>query len=1123
MVHRAFLTDFSSEPAQKLEGEGVGTRDAAVALQKPAADEESRCAAATDAVAADPSQGACVSRSVASLLTVWQAQRSSIPGGGAAAVLETEEQWFVLFEALRTGRKHAKRSLRLGDGALLESFVSAMASEGKSEMLKCSLLVCLQENSVLFLEHDTKNMERVCALLSKMLDAGSAGLAVQCQILVTVTCLLCELSVAARQQRLFEGFVELLLGTISRANAHHDAVLRAAACECLRELEMLYPGLFHQLVGNFAVFGQTEMSFAHASYVSLLLASLTHAVQHARATRFARFSRKGSNLAPRGLPQQPPATATTTAAAAAQGQGQGSQLLLPRPMIPFAIPLDAASSGSSGGGGGGGGSGGAADELDVSFGSAPTGGLSFSMSSVSASSSSSSLLFSPIPMPVDAGDNAALAVPESVVQEIRKCVSLLAAESAAVLCSSQLFQFVHAVLDLQRVAGGEAVPNELLRQSFFRLLDFGSPLLLQALLRIRLLHPALFEDSDVVDDAHIMRKLLACAHDPAVAWEMQSAALRLLQEFGQCCSAAAYHALWPELWPSVFDSYPVTAAKLRALVSAFAPPARPSPPGLLAALSSLAEFRGRPASSSLARAVFATLRLVLGRLPEQFDAVYRFLLDLLVYSPQFLANLTESLDPESAVTEQLLTNFNQLLCGLECAKLRDYVPLAELVCRVPSIDATLLLDRALAFLHAAGFEAHVAELSVDERWRFGNALLQLYRAALVVQSPARLTVWEFVCQGLFVLSQRFPDVEVRDRAHFMHHLSTHLEPRAVADLLVSAESASSQVTSDAADLFSGSSALKIPAPVAIARPFLCFERVASGGAASVAERWSWEQVCAAEDEGATDADVEAFLGAHPPAESEPLSVRLRLRFLTPAELEGAERRQERKAKGGSGGSSNARGKKKRAEDPPPPACILGATVAFAPHAHVRPTEAVEVAALRAGAAHELVVRVVVRVPLPAALRSDVEFSFVPVVPSDGWLRCVVARAPLRKVRLDLEDLFAELPDNGARCVTLGLARRLFAVLWERKGFAVAESVKRLAGPRPRLESLLLGRLRRFVVAWTSGGAMARVLIFLPPGSHLLLEVRFGAESTVVWIKTDLWQLVEAAELFLESVVCDAKQ
>ncbi len=82
--------------------------------------------------------------------------KKSSNGGGA---IETEEQWFLLFESFRTGRKNAKRSLKLGDGQLLESFVNTMASG--SDILKCSLLVFLQENSVLFLEHETKNMERV--------------------------------------------------------------------------------------------------------------------------------------------------------------------------------------------------------------------------------------------------------------------------------------------------------------------------------------------------------------------------------------------------------------------------------------------------------------------------------------------------------------------------------------------------------------------------------------------------------------------------------------------------------------------------------------------------------------------------------------------------------------------------------------------------------------------------------------------------------------------------------------------------------------------------------------------------------------------------------------------------
>jgi hypothetical protein len=62
--------------------------------------------------------------------------------------------------------------------------VSSMASEAKSEVLKCSLLICLQENCDCFLENDTKNMERVCALLSKMLEAGEPILIFQRKILI---------------------------------------------------------------------------------------------------------------------------------------------------------------------------------------------------------------------------------------------------------------------------------------------------------------------------------------------------------------------------------------------------------------------------------------------------------------------------------------------------------------------------------------------------------------------------------------------------------------------------------------------------------------------------------------------------------------------------------------------------------------------------------------------------------------------------------------------------------------------------------------------------------------------------------------------------------------------------
>ncbi len=196
--------------------------------------------------------------------------------------------------------------------------------------------VCLQENPVLFLQHDTKSMERVCALLSKMLSAGSCGYTLQCHIITALTCLLLELSVATRQQRLFEGFVEVrsrrqkhhvfqftdkllkftlthsrttlqvLLEIMARCNNPWDAVLRSAACECLHELEQSYPGLFSQLTGNFLVFAQTEITFAFQSYLSLAMASLTHAVQHMRTAAITPSAKR--------------------------------QLLMPRPMLPFAIP-----------------------------------------------------------------------------------------------------------------------------------------------------------------------------------------------------------------------------------------------------------------------------------------------------------------------------------------------------------------------------------------------------------------------------------------------------------------------------------------------------------------------------------------------------------------------------------------------------------------------------------------------------------------------------------------------------------------------------------------------------------------------------------------------------------------
>lgn len=93
---------------------------------------------------------------------------------------------------------------------------------------------------------------------------------------------------------------------MAKCNNPWDAVLRSAACECLHELEQSYPGLFSQLTGNFLVFAQTEITFAFHSYLTLAVTSLTHAVQQLRSATVAPNTKR--------------------------------QLLMPRPMLPFAIP-----------------------------------------------------------------------------------------------------------------------------------------------------------------------------------------------------------------------------------------------------------------------------------------------------------------------------------------------------------------------------------------------------------------------------------------------------------------------------------------------------------------------------------------------------------------------------------------------------------------------------------------------------------------------------------------------------------------------------------------------------------------------------------------------------------------
>ena len=67
-----------------------------------------------------------------------------------------------------------------------------------------------------------------------------------------------------------------------------------------------------------------------------------------------------------------------------------------------------------------------------------------------------------------------------------------------------------------------------------------------------------------------------------------------------------------------------------------------------------------------------------------------------------------------------------------------------------------------------------------------------------------------------------------------------------------------------------------------------------------------------------------------------------------------------------------------------------------------------------------------------------------------------------------------------------------------------------------MERWLRGDLAQYAVQ-RLGDTTTRLIMFLAPQYHLLVEVTLGVESTLFRIKTDLWQLMAFVETFFSNV------
>jgi AP-5 complex subunit beta-1 len=190
-----------------------------------------------------------------------------------------ENDWFRIMSAFRWSEESRLEALKgIPVDLFVERVLMALMSE-RDEMLKINLLVFVQEQIDFLLDQEgvareverNATLKKICAALEVVLDTPVDGTAVTfslksqvcangnaifmsiankssfslseySQVLVTTTAILISVRALETRPSLFESFVEVLMGIIRAVNSSADRLMRAMACECLRELEMTYPG-----------------------------------------------------------------------------------------------------------------------------------------------------------------------------------------------------------------------------------------------------------------------------------------------------------------------------------------------------------------------------------------------------------------------------------------------------------------------------------------------------------------------------------------------------------------------------------------------------------------------------------------------------------------------------------------------------------------------------------------------------------------------------------------------------------------------------------------------------------------------------------------------------------------
>ncbi|KAJ7307409.1 hypothetical protein JRQ81_009425 [Phrynocephalus forsythii] len=193
------------------------------------------------------------------------------------------ESWTSTIAAFRSGPT-AFLSSQGTSNAFVDGLLQDLRSERLAEPLKVSLLTLLLDYPTLLCPDAKAGQEAAASLLSLFTQLGPAAkhASLRCPLLFATGTLLVATEALRETCPTTREYLALLSQLASDPGSGRggaaEGALRAAACECLREVDCCSPGLLSGQLGTLCGWQQQEVTRAHQSYALLYSTALRNGV-----------------------------------------------------------------------------------------------------------------------------------------------------------------------------------------------------------------------------------------------------------------------------------------------------------------------------------------------------------------------------------------------------------------------------------------------------------------------------------------------------------------------------------------------------------------------------------------------------------------------------------------------------------------------------------------------------------------------------------------------------------------------------------------------------------------------------------------------------------------------------